>query len=106
MASDKRHMKWQWLKNCNCAYGYPRDFNALSTCGNPETESEPIKNPVTGAEHRIRVVMSEGFEHHETEIAGARILKPNGGIRHSYKNSHSTLAHVEHTPEGVVHPAA
>src|SRR6185437_11666669 len=40
-----------------------------------ETESEPIRNPVTGAEHRIRVLMPEGFEHHEGEIASARTLK-------------------------------
>ena len=71
-----------------------------------ETESEPIRNPVTGAEHRIRVVMPEGFEHDEGEIASARVLKANGGIKYSYANTHSTLAEVEHTPTGVVHPAA
>jgi hypothetical protein len=71
-----------------------------------ETESEPIKNPVTGAEHRIRVVMPEGFEHHEGEIASARIVKATGPIKYSYQNSHSTLAKVEHTPKGVVHPVA
>jgi hypothetical protein len=71
-----------------------------------ETQSEPIKNPVTGAEHRIRVVMPEGFEHHEGEVASARSLKANGQINYSFENSHSTLAHVEHTPAGVVHSAA
>ncbi len=50
--------------------------------------------------------MPEGFEHHEGEIASARILKANGGIKYSYANTHSTLADVEHTPQGVVHPAA
>ncbi len=214
MASERWRLKGQWIKNCNCAYGCPCDFNALPTKGycqgmaamkierghfddvdlsglgfaiivdfpgalhegngtaqpivderanakqrealltimsgkeqaegtlfhifslivtrvlDPlflpiemsfdkakrrarlhipgvlETESEPIKNPVTGAEHRIRVVMPEGFEHHEGEIASARILKANGGIKYSYANTHSTLADVEHTPQGVVHPAA
>jgi hypothetical protein len=214
MASEKWRLKGQWLKNCNCAYGCPCDFNALPTRGHCEgvvamkiqkghfddidlsglgfavivdfpgalhegngtaqpivderadarqrdalltilsgkeqaegtlfhifslitskmldplflpiefsfdlpkrrarlsipgvleTESEPIKNPVTGAEHRIRVVMPEGFEHDEGEIASARVLKANGGIKYSYQNSHSTLANVEHTPKGVVHPAA
>jgi hypothetical protein len=70
------------------------------------TQSEPIKNPVTGAEHRIRVVMPEGFEHHEGEIASARILEASGKIKYSYRDSHSTLARVEHTPKGVVHPTA
>jgi hypothetical protein len=214
MASEKWRLKGQWLKNCNCAYGCPCDFNALPTRGSCqgmvamkierghfddldlsglgfavivdfpgalhegngtaqpvvderanakqrevlltimsgkeqaegtlfhifslivtkvldplflpieftfdkarrrarvnipgvlETESEPIRNPVTGAEHRIRVVMPEGFEHHEGEIASACVLKANGGIKYSYANTHSTLAEVEHTPKGVVHPAA
>jgi hypothetical protein len=33
MASEKWRMKGQWLKNCNCAYGCPCDFNALPTRG-------------------------------------------------------------------------
>jgi len=78
----------------------------LTIPGVIETESEPIRNPVSGAEHRIRVVMPEGFEHHEGEIASARILEAKGAIKYSYRNSHSTLARVEHTPSGVVHPSA
>jgi hypothetical protein len=213
MPAVKWRMKGQWLKNCNCAYGCPCDFNALPTHGNCqgmvamkiqeghfddvdlsglafaiivdfpgalhlgngtaqpiidetanarqrealltilsgkeqaegtlfhifslitsnlldplflpfefsfdlngrqarlripgvlETESEPIKNPVTGADHRIRVVMPEGFEHHEGEVASARRLKASGKINFSHENSHSTLARVEHQPTGVVHPA-
>ena len=213
MASEKWRIQGQWIKNCNCAYGCPCDFNALPTRGacqgmvamkiekghfddvdlsglgfavivdfpgalhrgngtaqpivderadarqrdalltimsgkeqvegtlfhifslivtkvlDPlflpfefsfdidgrqarlripgvlETESEPIRNPVTGAAHRIRVVMPEGFEHHEGEIASARYLRANGAIKYSYENSHSTLAKVEHTPKGLVHPA-
>ena len=92
MASHKSHMKGQWLKDCNCAYGCPSGFNAPPPRGDLETKPEPTKAPVTGAEHRILVVTPESFEHHEAEIASARILKPNGGIRYSYKNSHSTLA--------------
>ena len=38
-----------------------------------ETEVEPIKNPVTGAAHRIQVVMPEGFEHRGAEVASANI---------------------------------
>jgi hypothetical protein len=78
----------------------------VSIPGVLETESEPIKNPVTGAEHRIRVVIPEGFEHHQGEIASARYLRASGKIKYSFQNSHSTLAEVEHTPQGLVHPAA
>lgn len=65
-----------------------------------ETEVEPIKNPVTGAEHRIQVVMPEGFEHIEGEIASSNISS-TGAIQFETKGGHSTLAHVTQTPEGV-----
>ena len=214
MASVTWRMKGQWLKNCNCAYGCPCDFNALPTHGNCqgmvamkieeghfdktdlsglswaavvsfpgalhqgngtmqpiiderasppqkealltilsgkeqaegtlfhiislivakvleplskpiefsfdldkrqarlripgvlETESEPIKNPVTGAPHRIRVVMPEGFEHHEGEVASAKSLKSSGAIKYAFTDTHSTLAKVDHGPMGVAHPAS
>lgn len=66
-----------------------------------ETEVEPIKNPVTGQPHRIRVVMPEGFEHLEGEVASANIHS-NGAIKFDTQGSHSTLAHVTQTPQGVV----
>jgi hypothetical protein len=73
----------------------------LSIPGVLESEVEPIKNPVTGAPHRIKVVMPEGFEHIEGEIASANISS-KGAIKFETKGSHSTLAHVVQTPEGVV----
>ena len=66
-----------------------------------ESEVQPIKNPVTGKPHRIRVVMPEGFEHIEGEVASAEI-RSMGAIAFETKASHSTLAHVTQTPEGVV----
>src|SRR5204863_4253984 len=54
----------------------------VSIPGVLETETTPIRNPVTGAEHRIQVVMPEGFEHHKAEIASARIAS-TGGIKFS-----------------------
>ena len=65
-----------------------------------ETEVEPIKNPVTGAAHRIQIVMPEGFEHREAEVASASI-KSTGAIRFETKGSHSSLANVVQTPQGV-----
>jgi hypothetical protein len=65
-----------------------------------ETEVEPIKNPVTGADHRIRVVMPEGFEHIEAEIASSNI-RSTGAIKFETTGTHSSLAHVVQTPEGV-----
>jgi hypothetical protein len=72
----------------------------LSIPGVLETEVEPIKNPVTGAAHRIQVVMPEGFEHIEGEVASSNIQSA-GAIKFATKGTHSTLAHVVQTPQGV-----
>jgi hypothetical protein len=64
------------------------------------TEVEPIRNPVTGAEHRIQVMMPEGFEHRGAEVAAARI-ESTGAIKFVVPQGHSSLATVEHTPRGV-----
>jgi hypothetical protein len=65
-----------------------------------ETEVEPIKNPVTGQPHRIQVVMPEGFEHRAAEVASANI-RSTGAIKFETKGTHSSLANVVQTPEGV-----
>ncbi|MGN6704313.1 MAG: DUF1326 domain-containing protein [Burkholderiaceae bacterium] len=61
---------------------------------------QPIRNPVTGLPHRIRVVMPEGFEHRVGEVASADI-RSEGAIVFDSQGTHSTLAHVTQTPEGV-----
>lgn len=72
----------------------------LSIPGVLETDVEPIKNPVTGAPHRIQVVMPEGFEHIAGEVASSNI-NSGGAIAFKTHGMHSTLAHVVQTPEGV-----
>lgn len=64
------------------------------------SDVEPIRNPVSGEPHRIRVVMPEGFEHIEGEVAAANI-QSSGSIAFSTSASHSTLAYVVQTPQGV-----
>ncbi|MFQ5912190.1 MAG: DUF1326 domain-containing protein [Nitrospinota bacterium] len=65
-----------------------------------ETTSEPIKNPVTGAPHRILVHMPEGFEYREAEIASAR-TKGTGDIKFDIDPGHSSLANVTFTQDGL-----
>ena len=72
----------------------------VSIPGVLETANEPIRNPVTGAEHRIQVVMPEGFEHRGAEVCSARIAS-TGGIRFEVAQGHGSLATVEQTPTGV-----
>jgi hypothetical protein len=65
-----------------------------------ETDVEPIKNPVTGQPHRVQVIMPEGFEHRAAEVASANI-RSTGAIPFETKGTHSSLANVVQTPEGV-----
>jgi hypothetical protein len=72
----------------------------VSIPGVLETTNEPIKNPVTGAPHRIQVVMPEGFEHRMAEVCSSRISS-TGGIKFEVPQGHGSLATVTQTPEGV-----
>ncbi len=40
---------------------------------------EPIKNPVTGEEHRARIVLPNGFEFKEAEMANSTLLQVESG---------------------------
>ena len=82
------------------AFDLGRRTARVSVPGVLETESKPIRNPVTGAEHRIQIVMPEGSEHHRAEIASARI-ESTAGIKFSVAEGHSSLAKIEQTPTGV-----
>jgi hypothetical protein len=81
-------------------FDYDRRRARLAIPGVLSCHVEPIKNPVTGAEHRVRLVMPDGFEHHEGEIAHATISS-TGGIRFDVPKGHATLANVAQTPAGV-----
>jgi hypothetical protein len=36
-----------------------------------EIRAEPIRNPVTGKEHRARIVLPDGFEYKEAEVGNS-----------------------------------
>ena len=67
-----------------------------------EAVVEPIRNPVTGAEHRVRVVLPDGFEYHEAEFASSRTRAPSAAVPLDWQDRHGFLASVEMTGEGVV----
>ncbi len=66
-----------------------------------ETVSAPLVLPNTGQEHRVTVRMPDGREYLEMEVAQAMILKGTGAIRFEHRNTHSTMAEVVHTHEGI-----
>jgi hypothetical protein len=75
----------------------------FSVPGLVEALVEPIRNPVTGAPHRVRVVLPEGFEYHEAEFASSRTHAPSAAVALDWQDRHAFLASVEMTGRGVVH---
>jgi hypothetical protein len=73
----------------------------LAAPGFIETTSEPLKIPATGDEQRVIVTMPDGFEYHTMEVAQTGTLKGTGEIKFDWSGTHSSLAEVDHRPEGV-----
>ncbi len=69
--------------------------------GEIESVSEPIRNPITGDDHRVLVEMPNGMEYRRPEMADARILRSTGTIPFDFSGVHSSLEFIEHTPQGV-----
>lgn len=68
-----------------------------------EGHGEPIKNPVTGDPHRVRVTLPYGFEYHEAEYASSRVTTDDSPIALDYTDSHAHFAYLTWTPAGPVH---
>jgi hypothetical protein len=71
-----------------------------------DVRGEPIRNPVTGAEHRARIDLPHGFEYELAEI-GSATTKTSGKIALDLEGTHGQFAHLHLNNEGVVrHRAA
>jgi hypothetical protein len=66
-----------------------------------ESEGEPIKNPVTGAETRARIDLPNGFEYEIAEI-GSGTTKTQGRIQLDLRASYGQFAHLHLNNKGVV----
>ena len=73
----------------------------IAIAGIVDTRVEPIRNPVTGAEHRARVSMPNGFEYKEAEYASGA-TEADGPVGLSWNARHAHRAMVEMTAAGVV----
>ena len=62
---------------------------------------EPIRNPVTGAPHRARVTLPEGFEYRVAEYASGK-AKATGKVEHEWSGRHAHLVAMHMTQHGVV----
>jgi hypothetical protein len=63
---------------------------SLSLPGTVEYRAEPIKNPVTGEEHRAQIRLPNGFEYREAEMGNMTWLKVAAGpLAFEHRNSYA-----------------
>lgn len=71
-----------------------------------ELDGEPIRNPVSGQEHRARIDLPNGFEYEIAEI-GSASSRSRGNLAIELENSYAQFAHLHLNNKGVVrHRAA
>lgn len=66
-----------------------------------EMTGEPIRNPVTGAEHRARIELPNGFEYTVAEI-GSGTSTARGAVPMELSNSYGQFAHLHLSTHGVI----
>ena len=77
----------------------------LSVPGIIEGRGEPIRNPVTGAEHRARIDLPNGFEYRLAEI-GSGQTKATGTIELDLHNTYAQFAELHLSGNGIVDQVA
>ena len=71
--------------------------------GIAECQIEPIKNPITGDEHRVRIDLPNGFEFREAELGDSVRWRTTAGEKLAMEHEHSyaQLARVEWSSDGT-----
>jgi hypothetical protein len=62
--------------------------------GIAESDVEPIKNPVTGEEHRARIVLPDGFEYKEAEVGNTVHCRVGAGDKLTFELKGNTYAQL------------
>ena len=71
-----------------------------------EVLGEPIKNPVTGAEHRVRIDIPNGFEYRIAEMGSGRTTTMGGGIQlDNNKGTYGQFAEMHLGNTGIIKAA-
>lgn len=70
-----------------------------------ELQGEPIRNPVTGLEHRARINLPRGFEYEVAEI-GSASSRSRGNIAIELKDSYAQFARLHLNNKGPVRQRA
>lgn len=66
-----------------------------------ESTGEPIRNPVTGVEHRVRIDLPNGFEYRLAEIGSGR-TRATGKITLDLQDTYAQFARIHLSDKGVV----
>ena len=67
-----------------------------------ELNVEPIKNPLTGAEHRARIEIPDGFEFTIAEMASGNVKTQSGIELPNNNGTHSHLAELHLNNSGII----
>ena len=67
-----------------------------------ESSADSIKNPVTGADHRVKVTLPTGFEFTDAEFVSGRCKASSGPIDLQFDGTHAHLARIHWGTHGVV----
>ena len=86
-------IKWEFNKKKRRA--------RVSIPGFLETEVAPLTIPATGDEQQVIVRMPDGMEYKEFQVAQSVVLKGMGALKFDHKNTHSSLADIDHTHKGL-----
>ena len=63
---------------------------------------EPIKNPVTGAEHRVGIVLPHGFEYSRNEV-GRGWSSSSGAVKITLEDSYAHWCELHMNGHGLIH---
>jgi hypothetical protein len=66
-----------------------------------ESTGEPIRNPITGNEHRARINLPEGFEYTVAEM-GSGTSTATGAVAMDLSDSYGQFAHLHLSTHGVI----
>lgn len=73
----------------------------IRVAGVLEVTGQPIRNPVTGAEHRARIELADGFEYEIAEV-GSGTGRSEGKIRIELKDTYAQFALLHMNNHGLI----
>ncbi len=84
------------------AFDLEKRVGYLKVPGVLEMSLEPIRNPVTGGEHRAQIRLPTGFEFREAEMASGRFTAEGPELAFDNKDCYGFLTTVAYGPYGIV----